>query len=822
MRQNSFFALIDVMAQDIRYGLRVLRRSVGQSLIIILTLAFGIAANCAIFSVIDGILLRPLPFPDPEQLVVIRGNFNDQQGEIEHLSVPEFADLAAHGRTFSEISAYNWGYANLSGVDEPQRLVGVEVTATFFSTLKSAPILGRAFLTQEEQFGDHRVAIISYDLWQRKFGGAANVLQQTIRLDDETYTIVGVMPAAFNFPFYNISIWRPLALPDEEKSETKRNDRFLYSIARLKPGVNLDQAQAQLNLIADRMMQQHPEAYPKGLKLTTISKHEEAVRSIRPALLLLFAGVALVLLIGCGNIANILLARAVGRQQEIATRIALGASRARLARQLLTENLLTSLIGGTLGVILAKLGVHLFLTFAPPETPYLDQVTVNYRVVGFALALALLTGMFLSLVPTLTYSKPNLNEYLKENAKHTTGGRHRRLAHNTLVISQIALALVLLLSAGLLIKSFRRLQMVPVGFEPTDRLSLRIVLPMKSYPTAEQRRGFFQQLLERVGAVPGVVSVGSVTSLPLADINQQVRFSTENNEELAENRLPRANYLVVSPNYFNVLGISMLKGQTFQSKEVEWLPEVIINETLARRYLANEDPIGKQIKVHGFGRQVRPATVIGVVADLKHQGLDINTKPEIYVSYLNAYTPMYHLGSAFLVVQTKTDVGSLTSAIRREVQALDKDQPIFNIMTMDDRIAKSVFPRRFSMLLLSTSAAVALLLSFVGTFGLMSYLVAQRTPEIAIRLALGASPQDMLKLVVGQALRITLIGISIGLVAAFLSLRLMTNLLFGVKPTDPTVFASTSILLLVVALLASYVPARKAMQVDPLAALRSE
>lgn len=813
---------VDALRQDLRYGARMMIKFIGQSLVIILTLAFGIAANCAVFSVIDGILLKPLPFPDSERLIAIRGSSNDQQEESEPLSAPELADVIAGSREFGEVAAYNWGYANLSGADEPQRLVGVAVTSNFFSVLKSGPLLGRAFSADEERQGHHQVVIISYDLWQRTFGGETGVIHKTIRLDDESYTVVGVMPAEFNFPFYNISIWRPLVLQDEEKSETKRGDRFLSSIVRLNPGSSIEQAQARLNLVADRMRQERPEAYSNGLRLTAISKHKEMVGWIRPALLLLFAGVGMVLIIGCGNVASIILARAVGRQHEIATRIALGAGRWRLIRQLLTENILLSLIGGLIGALLAKLGFHLLLIWGPSDIPYLSQLSVSYRVIGFALGLALLTGMILSLVPAWSYSNPNLSEYLKENAKSATGGRNRRLTHNILVVSQIALALALVVGAGLLIKSFQRLQSVPVGFEPANRLSLRIVLSLKSYPSAEQRRGFFQQLMERVGRIPGVISVGTVTGLPLADINQQVRFSAEESEEQSENRLHRANYLVVSPNYFKVLGIPLRKGEYFQNTEVEWLPEVIVNETLARRYWPGEDPIGKRIRISAIGRQSRPATVIGVIADIKHQGLDIATKPEIYMSYLNAFTPMYQLGSAFLVVHASIDSIGLTSAIRQEIQALDKNQPLFNVMTMEDRIANSIFPRRLSMLLISTSAIVALLLAFIGAFGLMSYLVAQRTPEIAIRLALGAAPHNMLRLVIGQVLRIALAGIAIGVGLALLSGRLMRKLLFGVNSTDPVIFTLSALLLLIVALLACYAPARRAMKVDPLVVLRNE
>jgi putative ABC transport system permease protein len=818
MKQRNLIAFQDGLRQDIRYGVRMMLRAPGQSLIILVTLALGIAGNCAVFSIIDAVLLKPLPFPDSHQLVSIGATSDETRGEPARLSVPEFIDLSGAGDIFSRPAAYTWGYANLSGVDEPQRLVGGKVTSSFFTVLRSNPVLGRAFSAQEDQFGNHRVALISYELWQHSFGETADVLNKTIRLDDETYTVIGVMSPGFNFPFYGISVWRPLAPEDEEKNEAKREDRSWYTLARLKPGVTIEQAQTHLNLLTARLKQAHPEAYPNGLRLTVTSKHEEMVRPIRPVLLTLFVGIGLVLLIGCANVANIVLARVTSRRHEIATRIVLGADRSRLFRQLLTENLVISVIGAAIGMLLTQSGIRLFQSFGPTDTPFLETIGVNHRVIGYAIGLTLLISVILSLFPILSWSTPNLSEPLKEQAK-SAGGRSR-IAHHLLLISQIALSLILLVGAGLLIKSFRNLQLVSVGFEPANRLSMRLVLPIKSYPTPAQRRAFFQQLLERINKLPGFDSVGLVTSLPLANINHQIRFGRA--EEISNQGLPYANYLVVSPNYFKVMGIPLLKGQGFQDDGVKWLPEVIVNKALASRMWPGEDVIGKQIKLYGGSLQSRPARIIGVVADIKHNGLHLATSPEIYMSFLNASTPTYYLGAMFLVVHSTADTAGIISAVRSEVRKLDNNQPVFNIYRMEDRIAASLFPRRSSMLLLSTSAAIAIILSFIGAFGLMSYYVTHRTPEIAIRMALGAGVGDVRKLIIGQALRLASAGIIIGILGAFVSARLMRGMLFGVRATDPLVFILTPLLLLGVVLSACYAPIRKALKVDPLVVLRSE
>jgi putative ABC transport system permease protein len=818
MKQHNLIAFQDGLRQDIRYGVRMMLRAPGQSLIILVTLALGIAGNCAVFSIIDAMLLTPLPFPDSHQLVSIGATSDEARGEPARLSVPEFMDLSGADDIFSGPAAYTWGYANLSGIDEPQRLVGGRVTSSFFTVLRSSPAIGRAFSAEEDRFGNHRVALISYELWQNNFGGTADALNKTIRLDDETYTIIGVMPPGFNFPFYGVSVWRPLAPEDEEKNDAKRDDRSCYTLARLKPGVTIEQAQTRLNLLATRLKQEHPEAYPNVLKLTVASKHEEMVRPIRPVLLTLFVGIGLVLLIGCANVANIVLARVTSRRHEIATRIVLGANRSRLFRQLLTENLVISVIGAAIGVLLTQSGIRLFQSFGPTDSPFLETIGVNHRVIGYAIGLTLLISVILSLFPILSWSTPNLSEPLKEQAK-SSGGRSR-IAHHLLLISQIALSLILLVGAGLLIKSFRNLQLVSVGFEPANRLSMRLVLPIKSYPTPAQRRAFFEQLLERIGKLPGFDSVGLVTSLPLANINHQMRFGRA--EEVSNQGLPYANYVVVSPNYFKVMGIPLLKGQGFQDNGVKWLPEVIVNKTLANRMWPGEDAVGKQIKIYGGNLQSRPARIIGVVADIKHNGLHLATSPEIYMSFLNASTPAYHLGAMFLVVHTTAATAGIVSAVRSEVGNIDNNQPVFNIYRMEDRIAASLFPRRSSMLLLSTSAAIAVILSFIGAFGLMSYYVTHRTPEIAIRMALGAGVGDVRKLIVGQAMRLASAGIIIGIFGAFASARLMRGMLFGVRPTDPLVLIITPLLLLGVVLSACYVPIRKALKVDPLVVLRSE
>ena len=807
---------METFIQDIRFGIRMLGKKPMFSIIAVITLALGIGANTAIFSVVNGVLLRPLPFKEPDRLMMIRETKLPQFPEFS-VAPGNFLDWKKQNTVFERLVAYKGSSLNLIGTGDPERLRALNVTDGFFAMLGAQPQLGRDFLAEEDQVGHNNVVILSYGLWQRRFSGDPEILNQTITLNRQAYTVIGVMPATFHFGSgeNELDLWTPMAFTEEQAQN--HGGHGLAAIGQLKPGVTVDQARAEMSAIAGRLAAQYPVDIGWDVKIMPLL--EFSVRSIKPALLVLLVAVAFVLLIACANVANLLLARAAGRQKEIATRTSLGASRWRIVRQLLTESLLLSLLGGALGLALAKWGMDLLLTLAPPDLPRLNNVSLDGRALAFTATITLLTGVIFGLVPALQSSKPNLNETMKDAGRGSTEGGRRQRIRSTLVVLEVATALVLLVGAGLMIKSFWQLQKVDPGFNPDNALTVQVSLPKTKYPEESQQVAFFQQLIERVATLPGVQSAGAGHVVPLSGNDFVLAFEIDGRPPLQPGVTQSTNYYSVSADYFKAMGIPLRRGRVFTERDIKDSPRVaVINETMAKKIFPDEDPIGKRITFDNRQKE-NPEwfEIVGIVGDVKQYGLDQVTTMQTYEPYIQQTFPYMTL-----VVRTTGDPTNLNAAIRSEVLKLDKEQPTTNFKTLNEFFSISIAQQRFSVVLLGVFAVVALVLSAVGIYGVLSYAVTQRTHEIGIRVALGAGRRDVLRLVVGQGMLLTVIGVAGGLGAAFALTRLMASLLFGVTATDAVTFASVASLLLAVALLACYIPARRATKVDPLVALRYE
>jgi putative ABC transport system permease protein len=787
----------------------MLLKNPGFAFVAVIALALGIAANAAIFSVVNAVLLRSLPYDEPERLIVLRENKLPQFPEFS-VSPGNFLDWQKQNTVFEKLAAVRGFAYNLVDTGEPERLRGARVSAGLFEMLGVKPAQGRTFLAEEDQPGHESVVILSHSLWQRRFGGDPNILGRAISLNASSYTVIGIMPPTFQFPDRETELFTPVAF--DAKQAEQHGAHYISVVGRLKPGVSLAQARTEMSAIAARLAQQYPDANTGwGVMLFPMQEYES--REIKPALLVLLGAVALVLLIACANVANLLLARATARQREIAIRTALGASRWRVIRQLLTESILLAIVGGSLGLLLAVWGMDLLLALAPENLPRVKGGALDIRVLGFTVFITLLTGIVFGLVPALQASRPNLNETLKEGGRGTTGGHHR--VRSSLVITEVALALVLLIGAGLLIRSFYHLQQVNPGFNPKNALAVSVSLPAKKYGEEVQQAAFFAQLTEKVSALPGVVAVGATQSLPIQG-DYVLGFNIQGRPPDAPGEEPNTNYYAVSPDYFKAMGIPLLRGRLFTERDKKDAPRVaIINETMAKKFFPNEDPIGKGINVTNGPERFRE--IVGIVGDVKQYGLDQPTTAQTYEPYLQ--TPF---SGMTLIVRTAGDPVALSAGVRSEVLSIDKDQPVSRIRPLEQIISESVAKQRFAMLLLGIFAMVALVLAAVGLYGVMSYAVTQRTHEIGIRMALGAQQKDVLRLVVGQGMIMALIGVGVGLAASLALTRVMTTLLFGVSATDPLTFLAIPALLAAVALGASFVPARRAMKVDPMVALRYE
>ncbi|HEY0380189.1 MAG TPA: ABC transporter permease [Pyrinomonadaceae bacterium] len=808
------------LLQDLRYGIRTLLKRPGFTVVAVLALALGIGANSAIFSVVNSVLLRPLPYKDPAQLVIVWETnpqlLSDYLKTHNEAAPGNFLDWQAQSKSFENLAAFTWQDFNLTGGDTPEQVIGNTVTPNMFATLGVRPILGRDFLAEEGQAGRDNVVILSHGLWQRRFGSSPNIVGQAISVNGRPSTVVGVMPEGFEFPRAACELWTPLAPGDNFK--TNRRAHFLYTRARLKPGVTIAQAQAEMDTIAARLRQQYPDTNDqRGVRLASLS--EESVAQIKPALLILLAAVGFVLLIACANVANLMLARAAARQKEIAIRTALGAGRLRIIRQLLTESVLLSLIGGVCGLLLALWGIDLLLASMPQQfalgIPGWNKIGLDYRVLGFTLLVSLLTGILFGLFPAWQASKYDLNEALKEGSKGSAGQGRKRF-RNALIVSEVTLALVLLVGSGLMMRSLRRLMDVKPGFDPQNLTTLQLALPQAQYGQNEQLVAFYSELTRRIESLPGVEAAATIDMMPMGGSGGTTSFLVEGRPAPPPGQFPEANARTSSPGYFQTMRIPVVKGRDFSEHDTANTPlVVVINETMARKYWPNEDPLGKRLL--DPQNRTPPAEVIGVVGDVKHFGLDDQAEEYIYTSSLQ--TPG---NSMFLVVRTATDPLSMTATLRKEVQSLDKELPVFDVKPMEQRIIESTGARRLVMFLLGVFALVALALASVGIYGVMAYAVTQRTHEIGIRMALGASRGDILRLVVRQGMLLVLAGVVLGLLVSFAVTRFMSGLLFGVAPNDPATLFGVSLLLAAIAFIACLVPALRAMKVDPMVALRYE
>jgi predicted permease len=807
---------MDHFLQDARYALRVLRKSPGFALAAVLALALGIGANSAVFSVVNGVLLRPMAFAEPERLVRIFGNFHGMSLERISVSVPEYRDYREQPRTLASVAAFAQGDATLTGQDAPERLRAVAATASFLSTLGVTPVMGRNFSEEEETQGRDRVVILTHRLWRGRFGANPNILGTTLTIEGVPHTVVGVLPAGFEYP-QRTDIYMPFAPTPEQLNPGTRGSRFLDVVARVKPGVTVEAAQRDMDRVSAEFAQAHPNNYSQssGWAISVVSMEEQTVGGVRSTLWVLLGAVGFVLLIACTNVANLLLARAAARSREISIRAALGAGRWRLVTQFLTESLVLSLAGGVLGLLLAMWGMDALLALVGDGLPRAAEVRLDGRVVLFTAAISVLTGLLFGLVPALQASRADLHGAMREGTRGT-GGRASGRMRSVLVVSQVALALVLLVGAGLFLRSFMALQGVDAGFDPQGVLTARLSLPQERYGEASKRAAVMQDFLSRVRSVPGVEAAGLATLLPLTG-RSDWSFEIEGRAK-DPNAPPRpaVEYRAVSADFHKTLRIPLIRGRMLADSDGFDAPHaVVLNEMAARIAFPGEDPIGHRIRLNSRNPNAPWATVVGIVKDVREWGLDQPARPVAYYS-LTQRNPM----GAYLVVRTRQSAGTMLASLQAELRAVDGNLPLYDVAPMEAVVDSSVSQRRFSMLLLGLFAGVAVVLASLGIYGVIAYTVTQRTRELGIRMALGARQMDVLGLVVGQGMRMTLLGVGVGLVLALGLGRLLSALLYGVKAHDP--LTGVAALLAGVALVASWLPARRAAKVDPALTLRSE
>jgi len=812
---------MSTLLHDLRYGLRMLAKNPGFTAVAVLTLALGIGANTAIFSVVNAVLLRPLPYRHADRLVIVWEQNLSRGWTTNIVSTANFDDWRRQNTVFSDMAAVASGSFNLTGVGEPMEIGGERVTANLFALLGVQPIRGRGFVPADDDPSSPPVAIISYGLWQRYYGGDTKVIGRQISLDGHSHAVVGIMPPDFTDAYTTfLNVHGQVWVPGLDMRPRGRTWHDYLALARLKPGVTVGQAQVEMDTIASRIERQYPEN--KGWSVAVVGMHDQIVGAARPVLLVLLAAVASVLLIACVNLANLLLARAASREREIAVRSALGASSSRMLRQLLTEGVLLALFGGGLGVLIAAGGTKALVALSPPMlfliAPGLDAASLNSGVLGFALLLTIATGFLFGLAPALGMSRPDLTESLKGSGRGSTeSGRGHRL-RGLLVTAEFALAFVLVIGAGLMIKTLVRITHFNLGFNPHNVLTLRIPLRGPQYQEQRSKARFFEQLLGRVEALPGVVCASVASGLPIEN-QVGMGFVIEENPNPRPEDMPDANYLIVAPNYFRTMGIPLRQGRAFTEADIQDSQRVVIvNEELVREYWPGQNPLGKRLKT-GTDPRLPWLTVVGVAGNVRTEGPDVGFGPELYIPY-RQYP--WLLDPRLVVVRTAGEPLAMAQAIRREVMALDTAVPIAYVHALDQIAGEPAAPKQFLMTLLAVFAALALVLAGVGIYGVMAYSVAERSREFGIRMALGAQQGDVLRSVVAQGLLRTGIGLAIGGVAALALAGLMRGMLFQVQPTDPTTFTAVALGLLGLALLACYIPARRATKVDPMVALRYE
>jgi putative ABC transport system permease protein len=785
----------------------------------IIAIALGIGANTAIFSVVNTVLLRPLPYDQPQQLVMLATEQRDQALDGRgSFSIPDFLDVQQSAKTLEYVATYQRSGTIITEGGDPERLIGAAVNADYFPVLGVKPVLGRVFTRDEDKPGAPSVIVLSHGFWQRRYGGHPKIIGRELNIGGKT-TVIGVLPAGFEFPISDDpqDFWEPLFSAQfmTKGDREERGSRSFQAIARLRPGVTVAEAKAELDLLSRQFEQQFPDSNT-NIIFNAVSMHEDVTRDYRPALLVMLGAVGLVLLIACANVANLLLARAAARQKEVAIRMALGASRGRIAAQLLTESMLLSLLGGILGLLLASWGMDLLVAYGPADVPRLRDVHIDRYVLFFTFGISTLTGIVFGLAPALHASKPDPGNMLKDAGRGVSHGGRNRM-RSALIITEVAFSLMLLVGAGLLINSFWRLLHTDAGFDAKGVLALDIPLSRTQYPKPEQQSAAFEQLITRMKALPGVREASVVSNVPLTDLDFVLSFQIEGRPPYKPGEETAADYTVAGKDYFRAMNIALHRGRVFADGDTANAPSVIVvSDAFVKTYFPNEEPIGRRIVFDGEDKT--PFEIVGVVADVRRDGLDVDVQPELYVSHVQK--PERRLN---LVIRADAqDASQLIQAARAEVKAFDPKQIIWRTQTLEQLLGTSVAPRRFNMMLLGIFAGVALVLAAVGLYGVMSYSVTWRTQEIGIRMALGAKRADVLRLVVRQGMTMTLIGLAIGLIGAFALSRVMRSMLYGVSSTDPITFAGVSIVLLGVALLACLLPARRATRVDPIVALRTE
>jgi len=820
-REQGGLPMLETLLQDLRFGLRMLCKNPGFSLIAILTLALGIGANTAIFSIVNAIVLKPLPYKEPDKLVQIWET--DLKGGLGQISVsyPDFLDWQKQSDVFESMAAYVGQDFNLTGDEQAERVYGAQVSANLFALLGVSPNPGGGFSSDAETGKTEKVAVISHKLWQRRFGADTTIIGRSLLLNGEPFTVVGVIPAGFQFPTRSSEIWIPLT-PAVNRGGNPRMNHALQVIARLKEEGSLPAATVAMETIARRLAGQYPESNAH-IGVRVVALHEQVVGNVKPALLVLLSAVGLVLLIACANVGSLLLTRAALRENEIGVRIALGAGRARLFRQLLTECILLSLLGGGLGILLGFWGIRGLVALSPANTPRLAEVGLDFKVLAFTAALSVISGILFGLTPALETSRVELSSALKTGGKGDQGGRRQRRSIKFLVAVEVALAVVLLIGASLLIQSFLRMQGVDPGFDARNILVARLRLTESSYRTGATVKTFYRQLLERGGALPGVESIAATTNPPVVGPSRELLMTIEGRPDPGTGAWPVVISSIVTPGYFRTLNIPLRQGRDFADEDREGAPgTVVISESLAQRHWPNASPVGQRIKLGRPQDDAPWLTIVGVVGDVRHSGLIKEPKPALYLPYLGVseQTSMVVGRYMTLMIRAKSRPEDLNNALRGAIRTLDQNQPVYGVTTLEQVLSDSLSEPRLRSWLLGLFSGAALFLAALGVYGLMAVMVGQRTQEIGLRLALGASPKNIFRLVTTAGLMPAIIGIAIGLLASLLVTRLLAGLLYQVSRLDIFTFASVPIILLAAALLACWIPARRATKVDPLVALR--